>query len=287
MRDVEPYSYVVLRYMHDVWAGEFVNIGLVMAVPGQRLVLARVNEAVGRVRAVFPNLDCDAYERAIDAVKTGMSRIQRDEDAREDGRSALELARLVVPLDDSVLQWSPPGSGISESPSDTFDGLYGRFVSRYEEARSDVKGRPRRVGRRQRSDSEVWRPVNMALRRRNVKVELGPKRFDGRTDSVEFRHALKNGRWHAYEPVSFDLAGADGIRDKARRWLGNLVAVREGVPGDCHVHFIVGRPRRPSLSDAYGNALEILRQVPFENDVFEDDQVDEVVDQIEEVSRRG
>ena len=37
----EPYSYVVLRYIHDVLTGEFVNVGLVMVVPGRPLILTK------------------------------------------------------------------------------------------------------------------------------------------------------------------------------------------------------------------------------------------------------
>lgn len=275
----EPYSYVVLRYLHDVMRDEFVNVGLVTVFPGRPLFLGRAQQAVGRVKGVFPDLENASYRRTMGAVNRGMRQVGQEVGAGEaggDGWSALDYAKLVVPLDDSALQWSSPGCGVSEDPERTFEELYRGFVTRYD-----------RTSQRHRSDNEVWRPVARTLKRRNVVAELAPKRFEGRTDSVEFRHALKNGLWHAYEPVSFDLAGADGIKDKARRWLGNLVAVRDDIPRGCQVHFIVGRPRKPSLSDAYGNALEILRQVPFENDVFEDDQIDRVVDQIEAVSRRG
>jgi hypothetical protein len=31
------------------------------------------------------------------------------------------------------------------------------------------------------------------------------------TDEIAFKHAWKNGKWHAYEPVSLDPADADDI----------------------------------------------------------------------------
>jgi hypothetical protein len=52
------------------------------------------------------------------------------------------------------------------------------------------------------------------------------------------------------------------------------------------VHFIVGRPQSTSLVPAYRNAVEILRQVPFDNDIFDEDQIDDFVNRIEDEVRR-
>ena len=118
-----------------------------------------------------------------------------------------------------------------------------------------------------------------------MNIDLETKRIHGSTDTVDFRHAWKNGRWHVYEPLSFDLAEADTIKDKARRWLGHLSAVKVGATEDVQVHFLVGRPQSPSLVPAYNNAVEILRQVPFDNRVFEEDQIDDFVHEIEDEVR--
>lgn len=53
MTTKEPYSYVVLRYIHDVLTGEFVNVGLVMVVPGRPLIITRARKTLGRIKHVF------------------------------------------------------------------------------------------------------------------------------------------------------------------------------------------------------------------------------------------
>ncbi len=277
MTTKEPYSYVVLRYIHDILTGEFVNVGLVMVVPGRPLLLTKSRKTFGRIKSVFPDLESNAYKRAIEAINRGMKAVQRDlknEGFLKDERTAGDYARIALPLDDSSLQWSPVGAGLTADPERTFDQLYERFVSRYD-----------RPADRRRSDDDVWRPVEAKLKERGVNIELEPKRIQGSADAVEFRHAWKNGRWHVYEPLSFDLADADNIKDKARRWLGHLSAVKVGTTDDVQVHFIVGRPDNSSLVPAYRNAVEILRQVPFESDVFEEECIDDFVDQIEDEFR--
>ena len=99
-----------------------------------------------------------------------------------------------------------------------------------------------------------------------------------------FEKAWKNGRWHAYEPVSFDLADADGIKDKARRWRGHLspVADGNGEEIDLHLHFVVGRPQNRSLLSAYSSAKQILHGAQFAVEVVDENEVDAFVDALED-----
>jgi hypothetical protein len=277
MSTKEPYSYVVLRYIHDVLTGEFVNVGLVLVVPGRPVILTKARKTFGRIKSVFPDLDSESYKRAIEAIERGMKGVERSvksEGLFKSDKTAGDYGRIALPLDDSSLQWSPVGAGLTSDPQKAFDQLYQRFVARYDHP-----------AERRRSDEDVWRPVEAKLKEQGVLVELEPKLIQGSTDMVEFQHAWRNGRWHVYEPLSFDLTDPDNIKDKARRWLGHLSAVKVGAKDDVQVHFIVGRPQSASLVPAYRNAVEILRQVPFDNEVFEDDQIDDFVSQIEEEVR--
>ena len=277
MTTKEPYSYVVLRYVHDILTGEFVNVGLIVVVPGRPLILTKARKTFGRIKNIFPDLDSEAYKGAIEAIERGMKGVVRSlnsEGLFRGEKTAGDYARIALPLDDSSLQWSPVGAGLTSDPQKTFDQLYHRFITRYD-----------RPSQRRRSDEDVWRPVEAKLKEQGVNISLETKRIHGSTDTVDFRHAWKNGRWHVYEPLSFDLAEADTIKDKARRWLGHLSAVKVGATEDVQVHFLVGRPQSPSLVPAYNNAVEILRQVPFDNRVFEEDQIDDFVHEIEDEVR--
>jgi hypothetical protein len=109
----------------------------------------------------------------------------------------------------------------------------------------------------------------------------------GSLDDVTFKHAYKNGQWNVYEPVSFDLADEDGIKRKAREWLGHLAAavVDDGDVEPFKSHFLVGAPTDARLNDAYQTAKEILRRAPNDPEIFEEDQIDDLVAQIEDEIR--
>lgn len=104
-------------------------------------------------------------------------------------------------------------------------------------------------------------------------------------DEIVFKHAWKNGVWHVYEPLSFDLADSDGIKTKAREWLGHLAAVADGVTERFKPHFIVGAPGRPELRKAYDSALAILKKAPVPPEIFEESQVDDLIARIEDEVR--
>jgi len=278
MTDKAAYSYALLRYVHDVLTGEFVNVGVVLFVPSKGLVLHKMRVTISRLKGVFPDIDRKAFRSSMVAAHKGLQLVAKSEkDAGLFGSEgdATAIARRAVPPDDSSLQWSPSGTGLTANPEDALARLFERYVSRY-----DTHNHARR------SDDDVWRPVRQKLEERNLAQHLQEKSISGGLDDIVFKHAWKNGQWHVYEPLSFDLADADGIKTKAREWLGHLSAVVAGGKAEpFKPHFIVGAPANPALQDAYRNAVAILEQAPNHPEVFEESQLDELVAQIEDEVR--
>jgi hypothetical protein len=130
--------------------------------------------------------------------------------------------------------------------------------------------------------------VPFARKSLNVKFLCPSKRktIVGPTDQIAFKHAWKNGKWHAYEPISLDLADADGIKDKARRWRGHLDAVFEGKRDpNLKLNFILGAPTDHKLIPAYENAVAILRRAPSNPSIYEESEIDNLVSEIEDEVR--
>ena len=181
MNGKEAYSYTVLRYVHDVVSGEALNVGIVMRVSASRFVKAQTNKTIGRLRRAFPDLDRQAFVSAMHAVDRSFRAVANRVTAElplDGERDARSIALAVLPDDDSALQWSPPGAGLTDDPERTFDELYERYVTRY------VTGTPGR-----RTDDEVWRPVRDGLAARGIDIPFGPKTVAGAHDRIEFRRA--------------------------------------------------------------------------------------------------
>lgn len=65
-----PYSYIVLRYVHDIGTGEFINVGVVMTGARGSYIGAKFKTAYGRVKRRSPPLirmcsapECAAFRR--------------------------------------------------------------------------------------------------------------------------------------------------------------------------------------------------------------------------------
>ena len=171
--------------------------------------------------------------------------------------TVMEVAHAVLPPDDSSLQWSPPGSGLSENLSQTLEALYERLIIRYDE-----RPQPER-----RSDEEVWRKYRRCLENRHVLKHLQPKKISVQDDEVEFQYAWKNGVWHCLEPVSFDLSSADSIREKAHKWLGQFLSVKDARES-FKVYLLLGEPQHEALQPAFDKAVSILHRLPVPSEVI-------------------
>jgi hypothetical protein len=89
-----------------------------------------------------------------------------------------------------------------------------------------------------------------------------------------FSHAWKNGLWHCLEPLSFDLASAEGIKEKAHKLLGRMLSVKDSGE-DFKLYLLLGEPRDEALRPAYEKALKNLRKLPVENElIFESEAID-------------
>ncbi|MBK8157378.1 MAG: DUF3037 domain-containing protein [Rhodospirillaceae bacterium] len=273
-----PYSYTILRYVHDPVTGEFVNVGVLMHLPELRKVQIKTRTSIGRLRGAFPDLDRDAFNSAMRSIKSGVSAVSRrlaENNMFESDRHAGDLARLALATDDSSLQWSNPGGGYTNSPEATLQRLFARYVSKYD---THAKSR--------KTEEDVWRPVREKIAERKLPIEFEELEVVGAADTIQFGNAWKNGKWHAYEPISFDLADANGIKDKARRWRGHLDAAADGADATgVSLHLLVGKPQTAALLPAYEQAVEILRTSEFKPAIYDEAQVDTLVNEMEDEVR--
>ena len=213
------YSMITLRYVHDVVTGEFANIGLVLYAPERRFLEARFTTSYERLNAIFLKID-HAHFRAMMRYMAN----EFDEVSAEirDGLSVppvtalTEIARRVLPQDDSSLQWSEQGGGFSDDPAGTVGELYRRLVERY------IPG----VEQAGRTVEEIVKPFKGRLGEASAK--LSPKRIEANDYQYQFRFGWRNAIWHLYEPVTFDLVDPNSIREKAVR----VARPERGAPGD-------------------------------------------------------
>jgi hypothetical protein len=266
-----PYSYTILRYVHDISTGEFINVGVVVSSPDVGFIGARFKSAYSRVKNAFPTLRGEDFRARIQKLQSKFDGLQRQSIGQlplDSGRKLMQIVHEVLPADDSALQWSPVGSGLSKDLHATVVSLHKRFVTKYDLEHQAVR----------RNDDDVWKDFKVALEKRHLIKHLGAKTIEVEDDGVRFEHAWKNGTWHCYEPLSFDLASGNSIKGKAHKWLGQLASLQDATE-EFSVYFLVGKPSEQDLQTSYEQALSILRKGRGVQ-IVEESQIGQFSDQV-------
>lgn len=273
MSDTFTYTYTVLRYVHDIATGEFVNVGVALHAPQARYASAQCRTTYGRLNKVFPGMNGEHFRslmRHIQARFEELGEQLTNELALSEPRNVMEIASSILPRDDSSLQWSTIGSGVTSNPSETLDKLYERMVMHYDDHLHH---------RRHRNDQDVWRNFKHSLEARRLLHHFKPKRISVKDDEIEFKYAWKNGIWHCLEPLSFDLSEADNIRDKAHQWLGQITSV-QNASEQFKLYLLIGKPQEDQLSQAFDSALSILNKIAVDKQIFLEQDAEKLTDLI-------
>jgi hypothetical protein len=272
MNELTTYTYTILRYVHDTTTGEFINVGVALYAPQARYASALCRNTYGRLNRMFPGINAEYFKSVMRHIQSRFEEVGAQLGSQlpfESPHSVEEIARRVLPADDSSLQWSPVGSGRTDDPASTLESLYDRMVNRYEDKSS----------RERRTEEDVWRHFKRRLESHQLLQYFEPHTIAVKDDEIQFQHTWQNSVLHCLEPVSFDLASAESIRDKAHRWLGRITSIA-GAHEKFRMYFMVGEPHEHGLESAFDSALSILGKTPVPTSIFREQQVEEMTAQI-------
>jgi len=252
MIDRQPYTYIVLRYRHDPLAGELLNLGVLLHAPGSGFLKSAMRSTYSRLSRLYPDFDGAALTADLRRAETRLGRLASSEaaDLFSKGRTAGDFARRVLDDPAGSYIWGEVGSGLTRDPELELARLYARFIGRF-----DGKDTNRRT------DADVWRPARDRLAERQLDRLFEAKTITSPRDEVVFNHAWKNGVWHCVQPLSFDLASAAHIQEKAARWVGHMVGLRRAEE-TFRPYFMVGAPAEPALAPAFERAVGFLAEAP-------------------------
>lgn len=246
-----PFSYVVLRYMHDVFTREFVNVGVLLYAPESRFLRLRRLTRLKRVRALFPGLHSDSLQELLQFFESrcGEMESRLKSELTDKTLTASDIAKLLLTSDDSALQWSMSGGGVTENAEETLASLFERMVTRHEQANPAVR----------RDDEDVWKPFEREFRARHVLHRMQEKTL--RIGELKHRFSTAwqpaNSFLRIYQPLSFDLLEPSGIVEKAVRWGALIRQLRKADP-EFQINLLLGRPIEQSDWPAFSQATAVL-----------------------------
>jgi len=270
-----PYTYSVIRYLHDPATGEMLNIGVILCAPAARVIEARLEFRYERLSDAFVDFDGEHYRKTLQQF-TQVLDILRERlsattlfDLWDISSNAQSIAKQIWPDMDLSFQIGEVMAGISDDLSNTIENLFHRMVtSQYQ-----------RLTQERRTDDDVWSVYQKPLVRRHVISNLRPTVLTTPEVDVKFAHAFRNEKWHVLQPLSMDLKRREYIQNKAMRWLGSAVALEANAElGTLYV--LLGPPSIETNRSAYIKAKNLLHKMPIKHELIEEDESEDFADHI-------
>ncbi len=273
-----PYSFSILRYVHDPVTQEFVNIGVAVYSREAGFLGAKCATHYARITRMFAKIDGNRFRQLTIYLqeKIGELGASLPSALPFEPRLAIEdLLARVLPPDDSSVQFSHAGVGLTHDLEKTVVDLFERYVDRYSTTADSI-----------RRDEDVWRNTfKEPLERRHVTAYLEPKRIVAPNYEYEFQRAWKNNVWHVYEPVSFDMVDRSSIVEKANRWVGRATSLNDS-PDKFKIHLLLGAPADSHLQDTFIKAQNILKKMPGKAELIQEDEAEAFAEEFEKEIRQ-
>jgi hypothetical protein len=266
------YSFSVLRYVHDSTTQEFLNIGVAMYSAEAKYLRAICTMNYGRISNLFEKIDGLRFRQISRHIQDQICRTGtfRESALPFDSTQNIEsLLATILPPDDSAIQFSKAGVGLSANLDETLHDLYHRHVELYTS----------RIDAPRRTDEDVWRTFREPMDRVLVTPRLSPKRIVAPSYDYEFERSWKNEIWHVLEPVSFDLMEASSMLDKANRWVGRATSLMDSSE-PFRIHMLLGEPADDRLKETFIKAQNILNKMPGKKEFVRESDADAFAEEL-------
>lgn len=268
-----PYNFSILRYTHDPLTQEFINVGVALYAPSAGYIGAICTSRFGRISNAFGAVDGSHFRRQTEYIQARIDefgdRLEKELPLNALPKSIEQVTSAVLPPDDSSFQFSAPGGGIAGDLDVALDELFDRYVDKY----CRVTKRPART------EDDVWRSFRPSLEKRQVLSHLKPVKIVGSDYEHEFDYAWKNLQWHTLQPLSFDLADAGNIMDKANTWLGRAQSLSDSKEG-FQLYFLLGSPMERKLGKAFDKAKNILHKMTVKHEFVKEDEAEDFAENL-------
>lgn len=216
-RDIAHYTLV--RLLPQVDAGEFANIGVVLACPARGFFEFRLIRRYGRVTRFFEEFTGDLFLRVRREVEAELRHIRTriGPDGAHEQTLVLRVLHDLTQPRESMIRYAPLRVLMTEDPEADLHRLVGRYVQRNVE------------GLRQRREEVLTRHVNRVLRTRQLAHafepdEVGPDEFPVQLPLVHERegHVLA-----AIKPLDLTQDEPVKIYEHGDLWVGRLRRLKQ------------------------------------------------------------
>jgi hypothetical protein len=269
---MKTYQYQIIKYVHNHFTGEFVNIGVVVYDPETKYLGCKVTKKYKRISNFFPSSDGKRVIQLLQYFEHSIKQKRKELVCLfSPSVSLADITSSILLKDNSVIQYSAVKTAIDVDLDAALNDLYNDLIGKYDHEKDVQKSL---------SDDDVWRQkYKKYFDEAGISGKLKSHVIKTKNDDFKFEKAWKNEIWHCYEPLSFELQNKDAIKDKVYKWAGKLQGMQQTQE---KLSITLLSALNPEFSDMKKFINEYL-DVNNENidvDIVFDDQAQKVVSKI-------
>ncbi|MCB0649070.1 MAG: DUF3037 domain-containing protein [Saprospiraceae bacterium] len=217
---MKSYQYQIIKYVHDHFTSEFVNVGVVVYDPETKFLNCRTSSKYKRINQFFPKAEGKKVVQLLQYFETSIARKSQElQGLFKPSISLSELTSSIIPKDGSVIQYSEVRTGVDLNLEAALNDLYKDVVDKYTEERQNNTSP---------TDDDIWRTkYKLHFDNAGITSRLKSHVIKTKNDDFSFSKAWKNEIWHCYEPLSFELQNKEAIKEKVYKWAGKLQGIKQ------------------------------------------------------------
>lgn len=217
---MKRYQYQILRYIHDRFTGEYVNVGVVVYQEEDGFLGIRTTNKYHRITSLFPGADGRWVTHSLKYIEARVKSIASElKTLFQSSKDLSHITASIIPNDNNALEWTEAKYGLDIDPKIALEDIFHNQVEKYIVQKGDTGSR---------TDEEIWKEkYKKHFEKCGIINRLKPHKVSVPNDELAFNFSWKNERWHSYEPLSFVLKKKESVREKVYKWAGKLQALNQ------------------------------------------------------------
>lgn len=271
---MKKYQYQIIRYVHDHFTGEFVNVGVVVFSQEHQFLGCKTIRKYQRITHLFPEAHGKTIARILRNIEQGI---------QAESKKFMELFSLpdqldalvnrIISNDNNAFQFTIAKTAIDIDLDIALNNLYVQLIEKYYLIEQDKQSL---------SDEDVWKlKYKSYFEKYGIRSRLISHKIEVPNDTLSFGMSWKNEIWHSYEPLSFELKNKDNIKEKVYKWVGKLQALKQ-ADESLHISFLTSiNPKHKELMSFVKEYLQTSNG-PLRIDVITEDQAEAIAQSIQQ-----
>jgi len=223
---MKTYQYQVIRYLHDHFTGEYVNVGIVVYSPEHKFLGCKITNKYQRITSMFPEANGKWIMKVLREFESKLEQSsKRLTELFQPSEQIENVTGSIIPHDDTAIRFSESFSGLDIDYNAALEDLFVSLVEKHiDKPLKDTL-----------YDEDVWNEKYKAhFKKYGVLDNLGEHTVrisEHPEDFISFNRAWKNKIWHCYEPLSFVVKNSETVKNKVHKWAGRMNGLnRAGEP---------------------------------------------------------